>query len=65
MHPTGNFTRRVCAVLLADVSAFSALMGEDDDRTARAVQQLQVVVDGIVGEGGGTAEASARDSIFA
>ena len=31
-----TFTRRVCAVLLADVSGFSKLMGENDERTARA-----------------------------
>ena len=60
-----TFTRRVCAVLLADVTGFSALMGEDDEGTARAVQQLQALVQGIVAECHGRAEASAGDVIFA
>ena len=35
MEPDTPFTRRVCAVLLADVSGFSTLMGENDEHTAR------------------------------
>ncbi|MCK6556410.1 DUF4440 domain-containing protein [Candidatus Binatia bacterium] len=59
------FTRRICAVLLADVTGFSALMGKDDERTARAVHRLQQVVQDIVAEAGGRAEPCAGDAIFA
>ncbi len=60
-----RYTRRVCAVLLADVTGFSALMGEDDERTARAVEGLRKVVQGIVAETQGRAEPVAGDAIFA
>src|SRR5882724_9080180 len=60
-----TFTRRVCAVLLADVTGFSALTGEDDERAARAVQDLQTLVAAIVTEAKGRAEASAGDSTIA
>src|SRR5213594_1692743 len=65
MEPENTFTRRVCAVLLADVTGFSALMGEDDERTARAVQHLHAIVQGLVAEAKGYAEPSAGDSLFA
>jgi len=61
----GTFTRRVRAVLLADVTGFSALMGEDDEGTARAVHDLQTLVLEIVAEGKGRADAFAGDAIFA
>src|SRR5689334_20708315 len=59
------YTRRVCAVLLADVTGFSALMGEDDERTARGVERLQALVHGIVAESNGRAESVAGDAVFA
>jgi adenylate cyclase len=65
MAPEETYSRRVCAVLLADVAGFSAMMGEDDEGTARAVQQLNALVQGIVAETGGHAEPGAGDSIFA
>ena len=43
MEPDTTFTRRVCAVLLADVTGFSKLMGENDERTAHAVHHLQAI----------------------
>jgi adenylate cyclase len=63
--PEGEFTRRVCAVLLADVTNFSALMGVDDERTASAVAALQTLVQGIASEHNGHAEGFAGDAIFA
>jgi class 3 adenylate cyclase/TolB-like protein/ketosteroid isomerase-like protein len=60
-----SFTRRVCAILLADVSGFSALMGEDDESTARAIGELQQLILGIVAEADGHAEPAAGDAIFA
>jgi adenylate cyclase len=63
--PEDGYTRRVCAVLLADVAGFSTLMGEDDERTARAVERLQSLTRGIIAETGGRAEPVAGDSLFA
>ena len=48
MDADTTFTRRVCAVLLADVTGFSKLMGENDERTARSVHHLQSIAQGIV-----------------
>ncbi len=64
-EPAEKFTRRVCAVLLADVTGFSALMGVDDERTARAVRGLQALIQGIAAEHNGHAEGFAGDAIFA
>ena len=60
-----TFTRRVCAVLLADVAGFSTLMGDNDERTAHAVHHLQSIAQGIVGEHSGRAEPVAGDALFA
>ncbi len=65
MDSNTTFTRRVCAVLLADVIGFSALMGEDDERAARAVPHLQAIVQGIVSDANGRAEPVAGDALFA
>src|SRR5512137_305886 len=65
LDPDTPFTRRVCAVLLADVSGFSTLMGEDDERTARAVHHLQAIAQGIVSDANGRAEPVAGDALFA
>lgn len=65
MEPEGNFERRVCAVLLADVKGFSKLMGEDDERTARAVAHFQSLAKGIIDDANGRAEAVAGDALFA
>ena len=65
MPAEGDFTRRICAIMLADVSGYSTLVGADDERTARAVRQLQEVACGIVADANGQAEARAGDAIFA
>jgi len=65
MEADTTFTRRVCAILLADVTGFSKLMGENDERTARAVHHLQSIAQGIVGEHNGRAEPVAGDALFA
>jgi adenylate cyclase len=63
--PEEHYTRRVCAVLLADVSGYSALVGEDDERTAQAVDELRALVRDIATEAGGQVEAVAGDAFFA
>lgn len=61
----GDFDRRIVAVLLADVTGYSALIGEDDARTARAVRQLHEFVGEIVRETRGHADQVAGDAILA
>ena len=65
MAPDETYTRRICAILFGDVTGYSALVGEDDDRTARAIEQLQSVVRAIVTEAKGYVAARAGDAIFA
>ena len=65
MESDKAFTRRVCAVLLADLTGFSTLMGEDDELTARAVQHLQTLLHGIIAEAHGQAESFGGDAFFA
>lgn len=64
-RPEDTYTRRISAVLVADVSGFSTLMGQDDERTARDVRHVQAVVQAIVASLQGRAEPQAGDSIFA
>ncbi len=63
--PDETFTRRVCAILLGDVFGYSALMGEDDERTARAIRALQAVIHDLVTELKGRADPFAGDAILA
>src|SRR5215470_2858102 len=64
MERSGDrYTRQIAAVLVADVSGFSALMGEDDERTARDVRRVQALIGTIAAELGGRAEPQAGDSI--
>src|SRR5512143_4124633 len=65
MAPDETYTRRIAAILLADVSGYSAMVGEDDERTARAIERLQKVVRAIVAEAKGYADPRAGDAIFA
>ncbi len=62
-RPEGSYTRRILAVLVTDVSGFSALMGRDDERTVRDVQRVRDVVTAVAAEVGGHAEPMAGDSI--
>ena len=64
-RPEEGYTRRIAAVLLADLSGYSALMGEDDERTARDIRRLQAIVRTIVTDLQGFAEPQAGDSICA
>src|SRR5262245_46221011 len=60
-----GFTRRICAVLMADVTGYSVLVSRDDERTWQAVHRLQEVVSAIVADAKGQAEPRAGDAIFA
>src|SRR5262245_41593522 len=51
--------------MLADVSDFSALMGEDDERTARDVERLHALMGAVIADAGGHAEPVAGDALFA
>ena len=64
-RPEDTYTRRISAVLVADVSGFSALMGLDDEQTARDVRRVQALVGSIVTDLQGRAEPQAGDSICA
>jgi adenylate cyclase len=55
----------VSAILVADLTGFSALMALDDEGTARAVRRVQAFVREIVAACEGRAEAVAGDSILA
>ena len=65
MESGDRYTRRVLAVLIADVSGFSALMGQDDERTARDVRRIQNLIAKIAAEQGGQAEPQAGDAVSA
>ncbi len=63
--PDETYIRRVCAILLGDVFGYSALMGEDDERTARAIHALQAAIHDIVADAKGRADPFAGDAILA
>jgi adenylate cyclase len=65
MSSPDGFTRRICAVMLADVSGYSAMVGRDDERTAQAVRQLQEMACAIVAEARGSAEVRGGDALVA
>jgi class 3 adenylate cyclase len=56
--------RRLAAILMLDISGFSALMGRDEEATTRRVVALHEVVRGLVGAHGGRVVKTAGDSVF-
>jgi TolB-like protein/Tfp pilus assembly protein PilF len=57
--------RRLAAILAADIAGYSRLMGEDEEHTVRALQELQAAVFPVIGEHGGRVINTAGDSVLA
>src|SRR5271166_1390920 len=58
-------SRRLTAILAADIAGYSALMGADEARTVRSLKEHQAVVLPMVGEFGGRIIDTAGDGILA
>ncbi|HEY6996280.1 MAG TPA: adenylate/guanylate cyclase domain-containing protein [Xanthobacteraceae bacterium] len=58
-------TRRLAAILAADIAGYSALMGSDEARTVRDLKGHQAVVLPMVGEFGGRVVDTAGDGLLA
>jgi adenylate cyclase len=58
-------SRRLAAILAADIAGYSALMGDDEARTVRDLKEHQAVVLPMVGEFGGHIIDTAGDGILA
>src|SRR3974377_1370518 len=58
-------SRRLAAILAADIAGYSALMGADEARTVRDLKSHQAVVLPMVGEFGGRIIDTAGDGILA
>jgi hypothetical protein len=57
---TNRTTRRLSAILAADIAGYSALMGADEARTVRDLKGHQAVVLPMVGEPVGGSDFGAR-----
>jgi TolB-like protein/Tfp pilus assembly protein PilF len=57
--------RRLAAILAADIAGYSRLMGDDEERTVRALQELQTAVFPLIAEYGGRVINTAGDSVLA
>jgi adenylate cyclase len=60
-----NPSRRLAAILAADIAAYSALMGADEARTVRDLKEHQAVVLPMIAEHGGRIIDTAGDGILA
>ena len=58
-------SRRLAAILAADIAGYSALMGSDEARTVSDLKGLQAVVLPMVGEFGGRVIDTAGDGMLA
>src|SRR2546423_1301420 len=58
-------SRRLAAILAADIAGFSTLMGADEERTVQDLKGHQAVVLPMVGEHGGRVIDTAGDGILA
>src|SRR4029450_11189032 len=58
-------SRRLAAILAADISGYSALMGADEAETVRSLKEHQAVVLPMVKEHGGRVIDTAGDGILA
>jgi len=61
----GARTRKLTAILHADVAGFSRLMGEDEAGTHRALSELRRAVDPLIADHGGRIVGTAGDSLLA
>src|SRR5580704_8116963 len=67
-HPPGEASsrkRKLAAILHADVSGFSRLMGEDEGGTHHALGELRRAVDPLITAHGGRIVGTAGDSLLA
>ncbi len=62
---TAKSSRRLCAVLMADVTGYSRLMGENEPATIAAVTELHGVLETIVSAYGGALEVFVGDCFVA
>src|SRR5215510_11875461 len=58
-------SRRLAAILAADIAGYSALMGADEARTVRDLKEHQVIVLPMIREHGGRIIDTAGDGILA
>src|SRR5882762_3850688 len=58
-------SRRLAAILAADIAGYSALMGADEERTVRDLKGHQAVVLPMIGTHGGRVIDTAGDGILA
>src|SRR5262249_7821114 len=58
-------TRRLAAILAADIAGYSALMGADEEATVRDLKTHQAVILPMIGEHGGRVIDTAGDGILA
>jgi class 3 adenylate cyclase len=61
----GSETRKLAAILAADIAGYSALMGADEVRTVRDLKARQAIVLPMIGEFGGRIVDTAGDGILA
>jgi adenylate cyclase len=59
-----NATRRLAAILAADVASYSRLMGEDEAGTAQALRDHRSVADPLVAEHGGRIVKTTGDGVL-
>src|SRR6516162_2914757 len=57
-------TRRLAAILAADIASYSRLMGEDEAGTARALRERRSVADPLVAEHGGRIVKTTGDRVL-
>src|SRR5215831_16863986 len=57
-------TRRLAAILAADVAGYSRLMGEDEAGTAQALRQYHAAADPLVGKHGGRIVKTTGDGVL-
>ena len=62
---TEDFTRKLTAILSADVKGYSRLMGEDDEATVRTIKVYREVITEIVQKHRGRVVDSPGDNILA
>ncbi|MCH7929002.1 MAG: tetratricopeptide repeat protein [Proteobacteria bacterium] len=60
-----HVTRRLAAILAADVAGYSRLMGADEEGTLRTLNAFRTVIDGLIAEHEGRVFGSAGDSVIA
>ena len=64
MHPLDKSTRKLAAIMFADIVGYSRMMGENETQTVNLIQEYESIVDPIIEDYNGKILKKMGDGLF-